>query len=97
MKSFLNKIKEFWVKSYTSDRKAFYLEMVASILVVISTTSIAVTADNPPMHLIYPVTFASALVSIWAYIRRGVAWPLLITTYFSFVHIFGFGRALGWW
>ena len=73
MKSFLNKIKEFWVRSYTSDRKAFYLEMVASILVVISTTSIAVTADNPPMHLIYPVTFASALVSIWAYIRRGVA------------------------
>lgn len=97
MNSFWNKIKEFWVRSYTSDRKAFYLEMVASILVIISTTSIAVTADNPPMHLIYPITFTSALVSIWAYIRRGVAWPLLITIYFSFVHIFGFGRAMLWW
>lgn len=97
MNNFIIKVKEFWVRSYTSDRKAFYLEMVASILVVISTTSIALTADDPPMHLIYPITFASALVSIWAYIRRGVAWPLLITTYFSFVHIFGFGRAMGWW
>jgi hypothetical protein len=97
MKNLYEKIKEFWVRSYTSDRKAFYLEMIASILVVISTTSIAITADNPPMHLIYPVTFVSALVSIWAYIRRGVAWPLLMTTYFAFVHIFGFGRAMLWW
>lgn len=97
MKAFWNKIKEFWVRSYTSDKKAFYLEMIASVLVVVSTTSIAVTADNPPMHFIYPITFTSALVSIWAYIRRGVAWPLLITTYFSFVHVFGFGRAMGWW
>lgn len=97
MNSFWNKIKEFWVRSYTSDRKAFYLEMIASILVVIGTTSVAVTADDPPMHLIYPVSFISAIISIWAYIRRGVAWPLLLTTYFSFVHIFGFGRAMLWW
>lgn len=97
MKLFWNKIKEFWIRSYSSDRKAFFLEMTASILVVASTTAIAVTADNPPMHLIYPISFISAIISIWAYIRRGVAWPLLLTVYFSFVHVFGFGRAVGWW
>ena len=97
MKEFWNKVKEFWIRSYTSDKKAFFLEMTASILVVISTTAIAVTADHPPMQYIYPLSFTSAVVSIWAYIRRGVAWPLLITTYFSFVHIFGFGRAMLWW
>jgi hypothetical protein len=97
MNKFWAMIKEFWVRSYTSDRKAFYLEMAASILVIFTTTAIAVTANNPPMHLIYPLSFASALISIWAYIRRGVAWPLLLTCYFACVHVFGFGRAMLWW
>lgn len=91
------KVKDFWIRSYTSDRTAFYYETIASICVFVSMTWISVTAQHPPMHLIYPVSFTGALFSIVAFVRRGAGWPLVMTTYFSFLHIFGFGRALGWW
>jgi len=92
----LEKIKAFWRNSYTSDRTAFYLEMMASIFVVGTTSSIAWFAQNPPMHLIYPVSFLGACFSIAAYWRRQLAWPFVLTCYFSIIHIFGFTRAMGW-
>jgi len=95
--SFWDKVKNFWVRSYTSDKKAFYLETLASVCVFWSMTWISVTADHPPMHLIYPVSFTGAVLSIAAFIRRQVAWPLVMTSYFACLHIFGFGRAMGWW
>lgn len=91
------KVKEFWIRSYTSDRKAFYLETIASACVFVSMTWISITADHPPMHLIYPVSFTGAVFSVMAFIRRGAGWPLVMTTYFGGLHIFGFGRAMGWW
>ena len=60
------KIKDFWIRSYTSDRIAFYFETIASICVFTSMTWISVTAQHPPMHLIYPVSFTGAVFSIIA-------------------------------
>ena len=91
------KVKDFWIRSYTSDRTAFYYETIASACVFVSMTWISVTADAPPMHLIYPVSFTGAVFSIIAFGRRQVGWPLVMTTYFAFLHVFGFGRAMGWW
>jgi len=34
---------------------------------------------------------------IVAFVRRQVGWPLVMTSYFACLHIFGFGRAMGWW
>lgn len=97
MKNLWEKVKQFWIRSYTSDKTAFYYETIASICVFISMTWISVTADAPPMHLIYPVSFTGAVFSIVAFIRRQVGWPLVMTSYFACLHIFGFGRAMGWW
>ena len=91
------KVKDFCVKSYTSDKTAFYYETIASACVFVSMTWISLTADHPPMHLIYPVSFTGAVFSVIAFLRRGAGWPLVMTTYFGFLHIFGFGRAMGWW
>ena len=55
------KVKDFWIRSYTSDRTAFYYETIASACVFVSMTWISVTADAPPMHLIYPVSFTGAV------------------------------------
>ena len=97
MAEMIQKVKDFWIRSYTSDTTAFYFETVASLCVLVSMTWIAVTAQHPPMHLIYPVSFAGACLSIYAFIRRQAAWPLVMTSYFACLHIFGFGRAMGWW
>ena len=93
----LNKVKAFWHHSYTTDRKAFYLEMMASICVVSTTFAIAWMAYHPPMEYIYPISFVGAVFSILAYWRRQLAWPFLLTCYFACIHVFGFGRALTWW
>ena len=90
-------VKQFWVRSYTSDRKAFMAETIASVAVVTGNTMLALTANAPPMYLIYPINFVSAVFSIYAYRRRGLAWPLVITGYFILMQWFGFGRSLGWW
>jgi hypothetical protein len=95
--SIWQKVKDFWIRSYTSDRKAFYYETVASACVFVSMTWISITAYHPPMHLIYPISFFGAVFSILAFIRRGAGWPLVMTCYFSFLHVFGFGRAMGWY
>lgn len=90
-------VKQFWVRSYQSDRRAFAAETVASVAVVTGNTLLAFTAANPPMYLIYPINFVSAVFSVYAYRRRGLAWPLVITGYFIIMQWFGFGRSLGWW
>jgi hypothetical protein len=94
---FGTRVKEFWVRSYTSDKKAFFAETVASVAVVVGNTTLAFTANHPPMYFIYPINFLSAVFSIYAYRRRGLAWPLVITGYFIIMQWFGFGRSLGWW
>ena len=96
-KTFWEGVKEFWIRSYTSDPKAFYAETIAFVTVVIGNTTLAVTANDPPMHIIYPINFVAAVFSVYAYKRRGVAWPLVFTSYFILMQWFGFGRSLGWW
>ena len=56
MAEMIQKVKDFWIRSYTSDTTAFYFETVASLCVLVSMTWIAITAQHPPMHLIYPVS-----------------------------------------
>jgi hypothetical protein len=95
--TFWTGVKQFWQRSYSSDQKAFWAETIASIAVVTGNTLLAVTADAPPMYIIYPINFVSAVFSVYAYRRRGLAWPLVITSYFIVMQWFGFGRSLGWW
>ena len=93
----MNNIKNFWIKSYTSDRTAFYLELVSFITTVGSSGGLAFTADAPNMALIYPGFFVGSVAGAIAYYRRGLGFPLLLTSYFACVNIFGYGVASGWW
>ena len=85
--SLWQKTKDFWVRSYTSDRRAFYYETIASACVFISMTWIAVAQPGPDFRYIYPVSFLGAVFSILAFIRRGAGWRVVMTKYFAFVHV----------
>jgi len=87
----------FLKKSYHSDRTAFYYEMLSFIFTVGASLSLAFTADNPDMRYIYPGFFVGSLFGIYGYYRRELAWPMLLTAYFAFVNVFGFGVAMLWW
>ncbi len=93
----ISKVKGFWVESFLSNRKAFYLEVVSFVFAVSASLYLAITADNPTMELVYPIFFIAALASTLAHYERKVAFPMLLTIYFCFVNMFGFGRACGFW
>jgi hypothetical protein len=93
----LENIKNFWIKSYTSDRIAFFLELISFVTTVSSSAILAFTADSPDMALIYPGFFVGSIAGAVAYLRRGLGFPLMLTSYFACVNVFGFGVAKGWW
>jgi len=93
----LNKIIEFWATSYQSDRIAFYAELVSFVLTVGASMTLAMTADQPDMRIVYPFFFFGSVAGAYGYYRRKLAWPILLTTWFIFVNILGFCVAMGWW
>jgi hypothetical protein len=89
-------IKEFWSNSYTSDRVAFWFELIGFAFTVASSMYLAINANNPDMRLVYPVSFIGVVAQAYAGYRRGAAWVFLLTVYFSCISVFGFGRAMSW-
>lgn len=92
----MEKIKQFWASSYHSDPIAFAAELVSFVLTVGASLMLAITADAPDMRIVYPGFFFGSLAGVYGYYRRQLAWPILLTTYFLFVNVFGFCVAMGW-
>lgn len=93
----MNKVVEFWVSSYQSDKTAFYLELVSFVFTVGASLTLALNADQPDMRVVYPGFFVGSLTAVLAYKRRRLVWPFLLTAYFACVNVLGFGKAMGWW
>jgi len=88
---------EFWRSSYRSDRVAFLYELLSFIFTVAASASLALTADAPDMRIVYPGFFIGSVFGVLGYYRRKLAWPMMLTGWFIFVNVLGFGVAMGWW
>ena len=97
MTNSLEQIKSFWINSYQSDRIAFYFELVSFIFTVGASLTLAVNARDPNMLVVYPGFFVGYVTQCYAAYRRGAAWVMMLTFYFSIVNVFGFGIASNWW
>ena len=93
----MQKIRDFWLNSYYSDRTAFAFELVSFIFTVGASMTLAISARNPNMLIVYPGFFVGSITQCYASYRRGAAWVMLLTFYFACVNIFGFGVAASWW
>jgi hypothetical protein len=93
----MQKIQDFWLNSYRSDRVAFSFELISFIFTVGASMYLALHADNPDMRYVYPGFFVGAVTQVYASWRRGAAWIMLLTFYFACINVFGFGRAIGYW
>lgn len=93
----ITKIKEFWIQSYRSDKTAFAYELLSFIFTVGASLTLAFTAADPDMRYIYPGFFVGSIFGVLGYLRRRLAWPVLLTAYFAIVNVFGFGVAMLWW
>ena len=93
----LKQIKLFWVNSYHSDKIAFGFELVSFIFTVGASLTLALTARDPNMLIVYPGFFVGSVTQCYAAYRRGAAWVMLLTFSFAIVNIFGYGVAAGWY
>ena len=92
----LAKVRSFWLRSFESDRTAFYFELVSFIFTVGASLTLAISARDPNMLIVYPGFLVGALTQCYASYRRGAAWVMILTFYFACVNIFGYGVAAGW-
>jgi len=90
-------IKNFWLHSYTSDRVAFFSELISFVFTVGASLTLALNADNPNMLIVYPGFFVGSLTQLYASWRRRAAWIMLLTFYFACINVFGYGVAAQWW
>ena len=58
--------------------------------------TLALTAKDPNMLLVYPGFFVGSITQCYASFRRGAAWVTLLTFYFGCVNIFGYAVAANW-
>jgi hypothetical protein len=93
----LEQIKAFWLNSYHSDKKAFICELISFIFTVTASLTLAINARDPNMLYVYPGFFIGSITQCYASFRRGAAWVMVLTGYFSIVNVFGFGIASNWW
>jgi hypothetical protein len=93
----LQAIKSFWLKSFRSDKIAFGFELVSFVFTVGASLTLALNARDPNMLYVYPGFFLGSVSQCYASFRRGAAWVMMLTGYFSIVNVFGFGVAAGWW
>ena len=89
----LAKVRSFWLRSYESDRTAFYFELVSFIFTVGASLTLAITAADPDMTIIYPGFFIGAVTQCYASYRRNAAFVMMITGYFSIINVYGYGVA----
>jgi len=93
----LNKVRSFWLRSFESDRTAFYFELVSFIFTVGASLTLAITALDPDMTIVYPMFFVGATTQCYASYRREAAFVMMITGYFSIINVYGYGVASYWW
>lgn len=93
----MNKIKDFWLESYKTDKIAFMYELLSFVFTVGASATLAFTADQPDMRIVYPFFFIGSVTGCLGYIRRKLAWPMMLTGWFIIVNVFGFGVAMGWY
>jgi len=93
----LGKVRSFWLRSFERDRTAFYFELVSFIFTVGASLTLAITATNPDMTIVYPMFFVGAVTQCYASYRREAAFVMMITGYFSIINVYGYGVASYWW
>ena len=93
----MQKVKDFWINSYKSDKIAFAFELISFIFTVAASLTLAFNAKDPNMLIIYPIFFVGSVTQCYAAVRRGAAWVMLLTGYFAVINVFGYGIAAGWY
>ncbi len=90
MNRVVNALKENW----HSDRIACIAEFLGTIFTIIASMTLAITAKDPNMALIFPIYQLGTIGLAIAYYRRDVFWSNGLMWYFICANSYGFFVAI---
>ena len=90
----LHKIKEYWVSSYNQNPIVFWIEMAATISVVIGSFLIAYTVLELNPITFIPFYLVGSICSLIAAIIRKAVWVIVMTTWFTVMNLVGLTQLL---
>ena len=91
---FLQKVKIYWLSSYIQNPLVFWIEMAATISVVIGSFLIAYTVLELDPITFIPFYLVGSICSLIAAIIRKAVWVIVMTTWFTVMNVAGLAQLL---
>ena len=91
---FLERIKHYWISSYIQNPLVFWIEMAATISVVIGSFLIAYTVLELDPITFIPFYLVGSICSLIAAIIRKAVWVIVMTTWFTVMNVAGLTQLL---
>jgi hypothetical protein len=82
-------LKEFWVESYTTDKRAFYLEEFSVAVTVWGSALLTFTSPGPDMKWVFPLYLLGSTTLAYAAYRRRIIWTCFLATWFTIMNVIG--------
>ena len=82
-------LKEFWVESYTTDKRAFYLEVFSVAVTVWGSALLTFTSPGPDMKWVFPLYLLGSTTLAYAAYRRRIIWTCFLATWFTIMNVIG--------
>ncbi len=89
---FFKQTKDFWIESYKSNKRAFYLEMVSAICVIIGGGLLTWTVLEPLPKLFIPFYWIGSVTGIIGAYYRKSSWIMVLMLTFTIMHTIGLWR-----
>ena len=82
-------LKEFWVESYSTDKRAFYLEVFSVAVTIWGSALLTFTSPGPDMRLIFPLYLIGSTTLAYAAYRRRIIWTCVLGSWFTIMNVIG--------
>ena len=82
-------LKEFWVESYSTDKRAFYLEVFSVAVTVWGSALLTFTSPGPDMKWIFPLYLLGSITLSYASYRRRIIWTCFLASWFTIMNVIG--------
>ena len=88
----MEKIKNFWLNSYNSNKVAIYFEMVSAITVIIGSAILTYTVLAPRPDIFIPFYWIGSLTGILGAYYRLSSWTLILCSWFTIMNTIALWR-----
>ena len=82
-------IKDFWLKSYRSDKIAFWFELISVVFTIIGSYLLTFTSPEPTMRLVFPIYLIGSITLAIGSYRRRIIWTTFLAGWFTIMNIIG--------